>query len=129
MSDYRAKIAHNVALASLTVLTPQPRSEGVKAVERTYGTSGAVHEHGLYIELVYDFIETPTDYQTLLALFGVNSALYANVTLYAWRKDYDYQRYNAIAVRPQIGQEGAWTNYFLRNVVFLFKNLEPLSEP
>lgn len=123
MSDYRVKALHNIALGSLTVLSPQPRSEGVKAVSRSYGTSGSVFEHGLYIELVYDYIATPTDYQVLLALMGTNTALYAPVTLYAWRKDYDFQRYNAIAVRPQIGNDGGWNNYFQRNVVFLFKHL------
>lgn len=123
MSDYRIAAGHGVALGSLTVLSPQPRSIGVQVVQRSYGTSGAVHESGLYLELLYGHIATPTDYQVLLALMGTNTALYANVTLYAWRKDYDYARYNAIAVRPQIGQDAAWQDYFLRNVVFLFKNL------
>lgn len=126
MSDYRVKALHNIALGSLTVLSPQPRSEGVKVVSRSYGTSGSVFEHGLYIELFYDYIATPTDYQVLLALMGTNTELYAPVTIYAWRKDYDYQRYNATAVRPQLGQDGAWNQYFLRNVTFLFKNLVAL---
>lgn len=126
MSDYRIFAGHDVALGSLTVLSPQPRSIGVQVVQRSYGTSGSVFEHGLYLELVYDYIDTPTDYQVLLALMGTNTALYAPVTLYAWRKDYDYQRYNAIAVRPQIGQDAGWNQYFLRNVTFLFKHLEVL---
>lgn len=129
MSSYRVKALHDIALASLTVLSPQPRSEGVKAVERTYGLSGAVYESGLYIELVYDYIETPSDYQALLTLMALSSVLYAPVTLYAWRSDYGYVRYNAIAVRPQIGQDSSWTNYFQRNVTFLFKHLTALSEP
>lgn len=128
-SDYRVSSGHNVALASLTVLDPQPRSLGVQALDRSYGLSGSVHERGLYLELLYDYIDTPTIYQTLLAAWGINTALYANVTIYAWRKDFDHQRYNAVVVRPQIGQEAGWTNFFLRNVTFLFKNLEALSEP
>lgn len=128
-SDYRVGAGHDIALGSLTVLSPQPRSEGIKATERSYGLAGSVHERGLYIELVYDYIETPTDYQQLLALQGLNSALYADVTLYAWRLDYDERRYNAVAVRPQIGTDGAWTQYFLRNVTFLYKITELLSEP
>lgn len=129
ISDYRIKAGHNEALGGLTVLNPQPRSLGVQATERSYGLSGAVHERGLYIEIVYDYIATPTDYQVLLALMGTNTDLSAPVTLYAWRRDYDYVRYNAIAVRPQIGQDGGWTNYYLRNVVFLFTHLEELDEP
>lgn len=121
--DYRIAAGHNVALGSLTVLSPQPKSEGVKVVERTYGLSGSVFEHGLYIELNYDYIATPTDYQVLLALMGINTALYANVTLYAWRKDYDDQRYNGIVVRPQIGQDAAYSRHRIRGVTFLVKNL------
>lgn len=124
--DYRIAAGHDVALVSLTVLSPQPRSEGVKVIERTYGLSGSVHEHGLYIELNYDYLATPTDYQVLLALMGVNTVLYAPVTLYAWRKDYDYQRYNGIAVRPQIGQEAAYSRHRIRGVTFLIKNLTAL---
>lgn len=124
--DYRIAAGHDVALGSLTVLSPQPRSIGVQVIERTYGLSGAVHEHGLYIELNYDYIATPTDYQVLLALMGINTALYADVTLYAWRKDYDYQRYNGIVVRPQLGQEGAYSRHRIRGVIFLVKNLEIL---
>jgi hypothetical protein len=129
MSSYRAKALHDIALVSLTTLSPQPRSVGVQAVERSYGLSGAVQEQGLYIELVYDYIETPTEYAALLTLLGLTSVLFAPVTIYAWSSAYGDVRYNATAVRPQIGQDAGWTNYFLRNVTFLFKDLEALSEP
>lgn len=126
MFDYKLAAGHNVALVSLTVLSPQPRSIGVQVVERTYGLSGSVHESGLYIELNYNYIATPTDYQVLLALMGVNTVLYAPVTLYAWRKDYDNARYNGIAVRPQIGPEAAYSRHRIREVTFLIKHLVAL---
>jgi hypothetical protein len=129
VSDYRAFAGHDVALGSLTVLTPQPRSRGLQVTERTYGLSGSANEQGTYIELIYDFINTNTDYQVLLALFGVNTALYADVTIYVPRTDYDYARFNAVAHRPRIGQDGEHSNYFLRNFTFLFTHCSILSEP
>lgn len=129
MSVYRFATGHDVALASLSAFSPQPRSIGVQTVERSYGLSSAVHEHGLYLELIWDAFETESLYQTRLSSFGLTSALYANVTIYARKHDYSWQRYNAVVARPQIGADAAWTSYFIRNVSFVFKNLEALAEP
>lgn len=125
-SDYRAKAAHGVALGSLTVLSPQPTSGGIKTTVRSYATSGAVYEAAPYAELVYSYIETEAEYQALLTLLGLTSVLYAPVTVYLRKDNFAYARYNATAVRPQIGQEANWSNFYLRDVVFLFKGLVAL---
>lgn len=129
MSTYRIAAGHNVALASLTVLSPQPRTVGLQVTERSYGLSGAAYEQSLYVEFLYGFVNNPTDYASLLSSAGLTSVLYANVTIYARTATYAWSRYNGVAVRPQIGSDGAWNNFYLRDFVLLVKNLSPLSEP
>lgn len=125
-SQYKVATGSGVALVSLNTITPQPRSSGLKAIQRTYGANGKVHELGAYCELVWDVLETESEYTTLLAAFGLTSALDASVTVYIRNGAYAYARYNALAVRPQIGQDGEWNQYFLRNFVILLKNLVAL---
>jgi hypothetical protein len=128
MSTYRAKTAHDVALGSLTVLDPQPRSEGVKATRRSYAANGAVYDEGLYVELVWDYLADATAYQTLLAVFGLSASVaYADVTVYVRNQVYAFTRYNGIAVRPELGVDGAWSSYFPRNLTILIKHLEALA--
>lgn len=125
-SDYRVATGHGVALLSLAAVAPQPASSGFKHTERSYGLSGAVYEQAPYIELVWTMLETPTQYTTLLGQFGLTSVLYADVTVYIPNADYAYTRYNAVAVKPQIGADGQRENYFLRNFVIVLKNLVAL---
>lgn len=122
-SSYKVASGSGVALVSLNTITPQPRCSGLKATQRTYGASGKIHEMAPYAELVWDVLETESEYTTLLAAFGLTSALEASVTVYIRNSAYAYARYNALAVRPMIGQDGQWDSYFLRNFVILLKNL------
>lgn len=126
MSTYKVAAGHGVALVSLVQIAPQPTSGGIKATQRTYGTSGKVHEMGLFATLEWSVIETPADYAALLAQFGLTSALDASVTVYIRNSAFSYARYNATAVRPQLGTDGEWNNYFLRNVVIVLKKLVAL---
>jgi len=123
MTTYRAKVNHDIALGSLTVLSPQPRSEGVKPTRRTPLADGMVVEEGLYVELVWDVFETASEYQTVLTVFGLGSATSADVTIYARNAVYDWKRYNGKAVRP----DPSWQQYFPRGVVILVRNLEELA--
>jgi len=122
MSSYRAKENHSVALVSLTTLDPQPRSEGVKATQRNYMGDGSIYEQGLYVELVWDILEDATAYTTILAIFGLDSATSADVTIYARDDQYAWTRYNGKAIRP----EPSWNQFFPRNVVILVRNLVEL---
>lgn len=125
-SNYRAAPGHGIALLSLVLIDPQPASAGFKVTERSYGLSGAVYQQAPYIELVWSMIETPTQYASILSQFGLTSVLYANVTVYIPNAAYTYARYNGIAVKPEIGKDGARSNYFLRDFVILIKDLNPL---
>lgn len=126
-STYKVATGHGVALLSLAAITPQPSAGGVKATQRTYGLDGTVHEiGGLYAELEWSMLETESEYTTILTAFGLSSVLSASVTVYIRNHAFAYTRYNAIAQRPMIGQEGDWSNYFLRNFKITLTNLEAL---
>jgi len=126
MSDYRVADGHDVILGSLTVIDPQPRSEGVKATRRSYGAGGAVYDEGRYVELEWSAVATKTQYTTILAYFGLNGLplTYTNdVTVYVRDELFGYIRMNGTAVLPEVGRDVRWRNYFPRDVVILVKNL------
>lgn len=128
MSTYRVSATgHNVALVSLTVLSPQPRSTGIQATRRTYGADGSVYDEGRYVILEWDFMENPTDYVALLTLFGVQNNLTCDCTVYIRDERFAFARYNGIAMRPEPGKDVRWTNYFPRNIEILIKDLEASS--
>lgn len=122
MTTYRAKIAHGVALVSLTTLDPQPRSEGVKPTRRDFVGDGTLVEQGLYVELVYDVLEDVTQYQAVLTVFGLVAAKSALVTVYCRNDLFNWVRYNGTAIRP----EPSWQQFFPRGVVILVRDLVAL---
>lgn len=126
-SDYRVATGHNIALGSLTAVDPQPRTDATtQAVMRSDAVSGAVHEQGLFIDLLWSAIFTATEYQALLDQFGVGAALNANVTVYVPNFEYTYARYNGVAVRPEQGVTVRRTDYYIRDVTIRIKNLVAL---
>jgi hypothetical protein len=127
MSDYRVATGHNVALGSLTVIAPQPRTTGIQTTRRSYAASGDVYDEAKFIIFEFDFSEDATTYVALLTLFGVNVSLNANVTVYLRDERFAVARYNGIAVRPQPGADVRWTNYFPRNIEILVKDLAASS--
>lgn len=126
MSDYRVEEGFDQALVDLDVIVPQPTSGGIRPTVRTYSTGGNVTELAPYAELTWSVIETPTEYTTLLAMFGLDDALQANVTVYIRNEFFAYARYNAVAQRPMIGNDANWEQYFLRNVTIVLTHLEAL---
>lgn len=127
MTTYRVADGFNVATGSLTVLSPQPRSEGIKVARRTYGGDGTVYDEASYVELEWDVIETVADYQALLTTFGVNTALTNEVTVYVRDETFAFVRMNGIAVRPEIGREVRYRQYFPRDITILIKALVAAS--
>lgn len=124
MSTYRVAAGHDVALVSLTVLDPQPRSTGIQVTRRSHGADGSVYDEGEYVELVWDFFEDAAAYQAMLATFNLDGDLAADVTVYVRDDQFNFVRKNGIAVRPELGRDGRWENYFLRDVTILVKHLE-----
>ena len=125
---YRVMTGHDVPLVDLQPLVAQGRSDGVRATSRTYGADGSLYEEGLYVELEFSVLADAAEYLALLTQFGLDAALTQPVTLLAFDPFFRPARYNGTAVRPEIGPEGSWRNYFLRAVTILVRDLEPLEE-
>lgn len=126
MSQYLIAIGHDVALEELDPITPQPGSEGVRPMRRTYAADGSVHEEGLYIDLAFGEHPAAT-YGALLAQFGLDSAPVAAVTLYAPGQDYSFVRWNGYAVLPEIGRDVRRRGYFV-GITILVRELEEIEE-
>lgn len=125
---YLVKTGHGVAQVSLEVMVPQPRTDAtVQPIQRSYSASGAVHQTGAYIELLWSMLETAAQYTTLLAQFGLSATvLNANVTVYVPNSVYTFARYNGVAHLPLQGSDIKRADYFIRDVTILVKNLVAL---
>lgn len=119
-SDYRVKTGINQTLVSLTKLSPQPASAGVKATRRVPLANGSVLDQGLFVEWDYSVVEDATQLLAILTPLGLHTAKFAPVTIYTRDDLYTYQRYNGVAVRPA----ASWENFYARNVTILIRNLE-----
>ena len=122
MSDYRVSAGSNVALASLTVLNPQPSSQGVQATRRVDVADGSLYLQGLYCEFVWNVLDDGTQVRDIFLRFGLLTVRSGPVTIYTRDDIYNKHRYNGLAVRPPI----SWGNYFPRDVTILVKNLVEL---
>jgi hypothetical protein len=127
MTTYRVADGFNIALVSLTVLDPQPRSEGIKPTRRTFGGDGTPYDESKFVELLYSAVGSVTEYQSILSDFGVQSAGSNEVTVYVRDETFAWVRKNGLAIRPEPGQDVKWTNYFPRDVVILVRDLADVS--
>ena len=126
MSDYRVADGHDVVLGSLTILDPQPSSEGMQPTRRTYSANKSVYEEAHFIAFEYSVVEDSTEYLAILTDFGLHGLppTYTNeVTVYLRNDLFTKQRYNGTAVRPEIGRDVRWRRYFPRDVVILVRDL------
>lgn len=114
---------HNVALVDLDPIIPQPRSEGVAATARTFSANGGVYQAGLYVELVWSLLGSADQYRALLAQFGLDSAVSAEVTIQCRDHAFNWIRFNGTAIRPDIGKDIRW-DYFPRGIVILIRELD-----
>lgn len=120
MSNYRVAVEHGVSLGSLTVIDPQPRSEGVKPLSRSFGLGGTVWDQAYFCELIFDFLESPAQVEDVYTLFGIFDSKESDITLYAPDDRYVYQRYNGKVTRPI----PSWNNFFPRSVIITARDLK-----
>lgn len=120
---YKVADGHDVAAESLTAISPQPRSEGIRATRRVYCPDGTVRDDGLYVELLWSVLDDATDYQALLDQFGVKTARTNEVTVMVRDDTFAWVRMNGTAVRPQAGGEVRWSDFFPRSITILIKDL------
>lgn len=127
MTTYRAKTGTGVALESLTVLSPQPRSVGLQYTRRSYAADGSVVQEGPYVDLVWDVLDDATAYTAILTVFGLHNATQAAVTVYIRNERYAWVRYNGVALLPEVGSDASWQRFFLRDVRIVVRNLEVVT--
>lgn len=127
MSDYRVADGHDVALVSLNVLSPQPRSRGIQYTRRSYAADGTPINEGAFVELIWGVVADDAALQSILTTFGIYTATSNDVTVYVRNENFDYVRKNGKAIKPQIGEGLEWSNYFPRDLVILIRNLQNAS--
>lgn len=124
---YKFALGYNVALASMTPFLWQPRTDStVQPVLRSYGISGAVHEQGLYIPLLYSAFDDPSDYLDQLTQLDLAANLTREITLYCPNEAFVPTRYNGIVTRPMQGEDVRRSGYFLKDVTFTVNRLVAL---
>ena len=109
MTTYRALEGTDVALGSLTVLSPQPDpGEGIQYTKVTVAADQSVNRQGPYFEFKWSEMSN-SDYGTILGIFGLNDSASANVTIYT--RDETYQNWvlkNGTAQQPIPGDTVRW---------------------
>lgn len=124
---YKVATGHDVALLDLDDIDPQPHSSGIQYTESHTAASGAVNVQGPYVELEWDALEDADMYDDVLALFGLDDARYAEVTVYIRDERWEWVRKNGVALLPLIGSEARWERPFPRDIVITVRNLEDVS--
>lgn len=128
MTDYRVATGSNVAFGSMTVIDPQPRSDGIKSTRRAFGADGTVIEEGRYVEFDWNVLKDPTQYQAILTAFGLSASVkMAAVTVYVPDESRTFLRMNGNAIRPEIGRDFVYNNAHPRNVTILVRDLSTAS--
>ncbi len=122
MSDYRVADGHDVALGSLTVLNPQPKSRGIQYTRRNFAGDGTPINEAPFVELKWT-VFTNDNYDQIMTDFGLTSADSNDVTVYVRDENWNYARKNGKAIKPNIGEDRDW-DVFPRNMVILVRDLE-----
>lgn len=123
MSTYKVAEGFYVADADLVDIDPQPTSLGVQYTRRTWSGDTTINAEGPYCELHFNVLQDETEYQSLLAQFGIDDSLSAQVTVSIRDATYNFLTYNAIAIQPDPGKDNGW-EFFPKNIVILLRNLE-----
>lgn len=127
MTSHRVKTGHDQTLGSLTVLSPQPDERhggGIQYTRVSRAANGVLIKEGPFFPFTWEKL-SPADYATILGLFGVASADYADVTIYV--RDVNlatWVRMNGIAQRPLPGENVTWDERRPQDVTILVTDLE-----
>lgn len=129
MSDYRMAVGSNLPETAQAPIVPQPASTGIQATRRTYSGSGTVIEEGLYIELKYNVMSV-AQYYSFLSTYGLLGAGFlSTVSIYVPNYAFVYTAWTGLLVKPEIGVDVRRENFFLRNVIFLVRDLAHYYTP
>lgn len=124
-TKYKIATGHDELLINMDEIDPQPEGKPITPTRRSYAPSGAIIDDGLYVELVWSTLPNATVYQALLAQFGLDAAKQADVTVVVRDDTLADVRMNGVAIRPsRFDNTLEWSDYMLRDVIILVRNLE-----
>lgn len=126
MAVYSVKIGHGWTAGALTAMTPQPHSTGLQRTRRSIAADSSVYEEAPYILLEWNVLASSNAYGTLLNQFGLVSGLTCLVTVLVPNNFFAYSLYNGTAVQPEMGTDAKWSNFFLRDITILVRDLVAL---
>lgn len=128
MSLYRAALNHDRPFVDLFIFRPQPRGTLVQPVQRGYGANGTVHDQGGFCIWTWEIVvDQETDYQSLIANFGLDNADEREVTIYTKSGRMVWTRYNAIAQLPEPNIDVKYERGMPRDVQIHFTDLEAIG--
>ena len=110
-------------LIDLVAITPQPRCSGLRYTRTSYTAAGGMNLDGPYAVLEWDVIEDATDYDTLLTQFGLDLGTSEAVTITLPNELFAATRYNGVALRPVAGETANRSDFFIRDVSIIIRNL------
>lgn len=124
LDTYRVGVGWNLAIGSLSVIFPQPRSNPAAPTERKFSLTGKVYDEGEFMELYWDYFEYETEYTNMLLQFGLSGSNRSNnVTIYGRDSLFTFRRFNGVAQRPEGIQDVKRSNFFIRDVVLRITHL------
>lgn len=117
---------HNVALGSLSVLSPQPKGDPVAPVQRSHATSGTIHDQGKFVVWRWNTLKDEAALLAVLTTIGLHNADSNDVTIYTRSERMVWTRYNATCIFPQAGADFRWEFPFVRGLEITFIKLTAL---
>lgn len=119
---------HDVLDVNMVNIDPQPFGQPVIAVERNYGVGGTFYEQSSYILLHWDFIESPTAYQSLINQFNFDDGPVQPVTIHAQNASLYWRKYNGTAWLPEVNADMKRSNFFVRDINLYITDLEEIAD-
>lgn len=122
------QLGHDIALVSLLPIYGSPRADPAAPTQREYSVTGKPADSGFYTCFHWDFVDSETDYSTIITSFGFAVDPDINdVTVYVRNHRFEWIRFNGSAIYPQMGQDVKYENFFIRNLSLYVVNLVEAS--
>lgn len=128
IAAYAVADGYDAAIDELVALDPQPAMRGIEVTRRIHAPNGGVRDEELYAWLEWSALGSVSEYQSVLTQLGLLDALTNRITISLRDEHFTWRRYNGIAVKPQIGVDGEWSQFFPRGVRVLVKFLEVIED-
>lgn len=121
MTGYKVAIGHDNQ-AGLTLLDPQPASDGIRPARVLTPASGLAFDDGGYFAILKYSALNESQWLSLLARFGLEYARSSEITLRALADDRLFSLYNGVVVKPQ----PRWRFGFASDVDFVVGYIQSL---